>query len=179
MDIRKLLAVMILLGCILAAPIMATIPTSEFEVTTQIGPFTIFKIIGSPFSHIPTADELEESEPVGSYTVTFPGPQTNFEAYLTVLSNVRKGYTISMSAQAMTSVDTPVSYINYTVYAFEKTIETNNATTMDAVLVLDIPNQNQISYVQGQIGLSINEQDYYSATAGEYSGTLTFTFAAK
>ena len=75
-------------------------------------------------------DAIETAAAFGSLTVQSAEEQ-DFSAWLSIMSNNRAGYTVSMSATAMKSSITEQAdaYINYTVAVNGESITTANTTS--------------------------------------------------
>ncbi len=112
------------------------------------------------------------------YGVSTPNPvlsPTTPIAYLSVISNRRTGYKISMKVEAM--VDDG-KYINYTVSLNGEDVTTNNGTAVTSTDIIEVSSLGGLTGVSYPIGLSINETQYNAAVEGSYVGTVTFNYTA-
>jgi len=174
-SITTLVILIIASVSIFAAPVT---DTDNFTVTTIIAETGKVKVSSAPINGNDLAAYTASGD-LASYAITGSGNQTNFTAYLTTLSNNRAGYTVSMSATAMMSADTPTTYIDYTVGCNNKSIVTNGATATSAVEVMNATGLETLSGDSKQISLSIDATTYNKAVSGSYSGTVTFNFSGK
>lgn len=84
-----------------------------------------------------------------------------------------------MTATARTSGEEgSTTYINYTVGCNNKRLTTNGSAIIPPIRVL---RKNKLTKLTGQskrISLSVDEATFNRAVAGDYTGTVTFTFIA-
>jgi len=149
-----------------------------FSVETEISLIGYMKVSSSAIGgHTLTA--YNNSGEFTTLGINSSGDQ-NFSAYVTTLCNCRTGYEVTMTATAMTSGEEgeTTSYINYTVGCNNKSITTNGSAIIPPVRIV---NKNQLIQLRGlskAISLSVDETTFDAAVAGEYTGTVTFTFSA-
>jgi len=175
---KKTIIATLLILTIASSSIFAVTDTDNFTVTTtitEIGKVKVsaLAIVGNTLTAYTTAGDL------ATYGISSSGAQAGFTAYLTTLSNNRAGYTVSMTASAMKSADTPYSYINYTVGCDTKSITTTGATTPAAVEVMNESGLTTLTGASKAITLSIDSTTYDAAVSGSYTGTVTFNYAGK
>jgi hypothetical protein len=152
---------------------------ASFDITTTVAPINGMKITTAKFTGS-TLEALNNASGVSSYTVTKSGYQSNFSGWISVVSNNREGYKVTMSATAMTStVGTTTSYINYTVFfGTQLTFTTNGAAQVSPITVLEKSSLTSLSGNSREIGLDIDPTSFNNAVEGQYTGTVTFTFQA-
>lgn len=181
--------IMILLVLVLAAAgLFAAVDSTpkSFEVSTNIQGINKMIVSTSQFSgNSPgTFDDLAAYAGLtigGSGTAVTTDGVYVLPAYLSTISNNRKGYTVTMGATAMKSevaVAGVHTYINYAVSCNTKSVSTNGASTVTAVPVFEVGTQAGISSKSEQITISVNKSEFDAAVDGAYTGTVTFTYTA-
>ncbi len=152
----------------------------SFDVDTEVEGVKKMKITAAHYTST-DPDAIETAAAFGSLTVQSAEEQ-DFSAWLSIMSNNRAGYKVSMSATAMkgTTTEQANAYINYTVAVNGESIITNNTTSSPtSVVVISVTDLTQLSVESKPIGLTVDSATFNSAVAGSYSGTVTFTFSAK
>lgn len=151
---------------------------ASFDITTTVAPINGMKVTVAEFTGS-TLEALNNAAGVSSYTVTKSGLQTGFSGWISVISNNREGYKVTMSATAMTStVGTTTNYIDYTVFLGTKEFTTNGAETVSPVEVLKVDSLTSMAAASREIMLDIDPTSFNNAVEGQYTGTVTFTFQA-
>lgn len=157
-------------------------PTTSFGVTTSISGINDMKITNT------TVDTTTYGNPNysfgGTVAIASSGDNANmdsngnvsFAAYISTLSNNRKGYTITMSATALTSEGTPPATINYTVTVNNVSYATKTDTA--AVDVLTVSSLGELDTESLPISVQVVRSEYDSAVQGSYTGTVTFNYVA-
>lgn len=177
---KKTLLAIALIMIIATGAVFAADSTDSFTITTSIEDVGLMKVSESAIDGH-TQDAYAEAGNFTTYEVKSSGKQENFEAYLTVLSNKRTGYAVTMEATAMTSTvaDYATSYINYTVECEGQKIITNNSSSAtEGAHVVSVPSLATLTGASYPITLSIDESTFAAAVSGSYVGTVTFTFLA-
>ena len=151
----------------------------SFDVDTEVEGVKKMKITAAHNTST-DPDAIETAAAFGSRTVQSAEEQ-DFSAWLSIMSNNRAGYTVSMSATAMKGTTTELAnaYSNYTVTVNGASITTDNTTSSpEPVVVISVSDLSQLSVESNEISLSVDRATFNSAVAGSYSGTVTFTFSA-
>ncbi|RFU94417.1 hypothetical protein DYP60_09445 [Sphaerochaeta halotolerans] len=161
---------------------MAGVFAAELDLTTNVAGKSNFKITVAPATLNNYGHFLGlTSEDSIAITFVEDGSDTVEDAYLTMATNVP--YSISMSAEAMETTNetlTNAPVINYTVTANNANYITN--TTESAVVVRAInatEAQNGMIVVSHKISAELNQNDYFSAATGGYTGVITFNITAE
>ena len=149
---------------------------ASFDITTTVAPINGMKITTAKFTGS-TLEALNNASGVSSYTVTKSGYQSNFSGWISVVSNNREGYKVTMSATAMTStVGTTTSYINYTVFfGTQLTFTTNGAAQVSPITVLEKSSLTSLSGNSEKL-VWILTHSFNNAVEGQYTGTVTLPF---
>lgn len=157
-------------------------PTSTFEIATSISGINDMKITND------AVDTTTYNNPTysfgGTVAIAASGDNANmdssgnvsFSAYISTLSNNRNGYTITMSATALTSEGTPPATINYTVTVNEVSYATKTNTA--AVDILTVSSLGGLDTESLPISVQVVRSEYDSAVQGTYTGTVTFNYVA-
>lgn len=158
-------------------PIFADPVGDCFTVETEISLIGYMKVSSSAIAgHTLTA--YNNSGEFTTLPITTSGDQ-EFSAYMTTLCNCRTGFKVFMTATAMASGDEgPTSYINYTVGCNGNSITTNGPVIIEPVRIMNRSTMNKLRGKSKRISLSVDAATFDAAVAGEYTGTVTFTFAA-
>lgn len=179
---RKILK--LVLGLLLVGSMVFGADTSqEFEITTTINGFTYIKL-GTPTSTTPTNRGAFEA--FGNSGTAFTITDTNYKTdemlvkKIFAMSNNRNGYSISMSATALTYTEASFSdYINYTIKAGGATITTNNETTVSPTsAVANVSDLTGVTINAYDVRITVNETDYENALNETYTATVNFIIAA-
>ena len=114
---------------------------------------------------------------VGSKTITSSG-STGTIAYLSILSNNRKGFEVAISAAPLASATDGNSYeINYVVSAGSASYDTSAATNASNKLTGPvIAGLQAYSYA---VSVNVNAAEYAAALEDTYTAAVTFTYTAK
>lgn len=172
---KSLLLVVLALICttLAAAP-----GPSSFDVSTVVQGINKMKLTTSQFTGSP--GQFDDAVAyTGPLQVSTYGNQT-FSAYLSTISNNRKGYKVSMGATAMASTESgqPTSYIDYTVTVNGQSLTTNGATGVGTVDVINVSSMAGVASQSHQISLSVDQASFEAAVEGMYTGTVTFTYTS-
>jgi hypothetical protein len=101
-------------------------------------------------------------------------------AYLSVISNRRAGYTISLTVAAMKStVGSVDSYINYDIKLNNTTVSTNNGTAVTKDEIIVVQSLTGLTGISYPINLTVNATQFAAAVEGDYTGTVTFNYTAR
>jgi len=176
---KKNLIVSILLATFVLAGAFAA-STDSFNVETSVAGINQMKLTAAAFPSTGTPTAFTDATAYGgTLSVSTSGTQT-FDAYLSTLSNNRKGYSVTMSATALKSslTDAADAYINYTVSCNNQSVTTTGATATSAVTVVSVSSLSGLASESHQIGLSVDSTSFDAAVEGSYSGTVTFTYTA-
>ena len=105
-------------------------------------------------------------------------------AYISTMSNYRKGFQVDMKVEAMKSTLEGINnYINYTVMldtdeGTETT--TNNGTPVQLNKVIDnTAGFSTLTFNSRLVKVKINKDQFDNAVQGEYTGTVTFSWTSK
>lgn len=172
---KILLATLLLL--LLASTNSFAATTDNFTVTTTVAEIGLMKITTASIGTNNTLTAYNGLTDFTNYGVSGSGAKGTV-AYLTTLSNKRTGYNVTMSASAMTSPGTPITYIKYTVTCNGVQLAPSGATALGPVGVLTVSNLSSITGSSKAITLTIDPTTYDAAASGTYTGTVTFTFTA-
>lgn len=153
--------------------------TSTFDVQATVQGINKMKITAAKFTGTAPGQFDSATAFTGPLGITAPGSQT-FSAYLSAMSNNRKGYTVSMSATPMKSSITGLAdaYINYTVTVNNKSITTTGSQPASDVDVITVSSLTGLSVQSHKIALSVDSGTFNAAVQGQYSGTVTFTYTS-
>ena len=105
-------------------------------------------------------------------------------AYISTMSNYRKGFQVDMKVEAMVStIDMDNKYINYTVMldSDEGTeTTTNDGTAVTKLKVIDnTAGFSTLKFDSRLVKVKINKGQFDNAVQGEYTGKVTFTWTSK
>jgi hypothetical protein len=160
---------------------------ATFDVTTEISPINEMKLTTSALSS-PYPISLTGVDGFASdVTISSTGSTTAFTAYISALSNNKKGFTVKMSATPMVSTtDSTNTYeIDYTVAATlgsgESAVTKSYATNGSATSV-DVFDQGAITTLTGlsaKLSVAVDSASFAAAIEDDYKGTVTFTYVAK
>lgn len=158
-------------------PIFADPVEDCFTVETEVSLIGYMKVSSSAIGgHTLTA--YNNSGEFTTLPITTSGDQ-EFSAYMTTLCNCRTGFKVFMTATAMTSGEEgSTSYINYTVGCNNKSLTTNGSAIITPIRVIRKNKLTKLTGLSKRISLSVDAATFDAAVAGEYTGTVTFTFAA-
>ena len=179
---KNIVAVLLVIALSTAAAFAATNPpNSSFDVKTNVSGINKMKLTTAAFPANGNPAAFDSAAAfTGPLVVSASGTQT-FSAYLSTMSNNRKGYKVSMTVTAMASEVSgqATSYINYTVQVNGVSIETNGATALAEQTVIDQPAMPGLSSQSHKISLIVDSTTFDEAVEGDYEGTVTFIYAAK
>ena len=186
---NKRLLFLVLFLAMTAALIFAGNPApSKFDVETEIKGINLMKITVEKLPiDINSADFHNAETFTGPVIIDSDGFTEPFEAYLSTLSNNRKGYTVTMKATAMKSTINDIdAYIDYSVYCgnphsnFKPPHITTNGPTSDPleVEVITVDNLSKLEARSENIFIHVNYASFDAAVEGHYRGTVTFTYKA-
>jgi hypothetical protein len=184
---KKNLVALLLVLAVVSVGVFAA-PTNpdpaSFNVTTTVTGINLMKITKAQYNPSnPNPTNFGSAEAYGgTHSVSAGGTQV-INAWISTLSNSRKGYKVTMGATAMKSSLEGASdtYINYTVKVDnnnDKKITTNNATLVTPVTVIQHDSLQGPTATSLQISLEVNEGEFNTAVEGVYTGTVTFTYSA-
>lgn len=149
----------------------------NFAVTTDVSLIGYMKVSASKIGGH-TLAKYNDSGSLETLAITTSGDQT-FDAFMTTLCNNRTGYTVTMSASPMTSTEgSSTSHINYTVTCNNKSVTTTSTSEPLPLLIMNVQSLNKLTGRSKRISLSVDAATFDAAVAGDYVGTVTFTFAA-
>ena len=154
-------------------------PATSFDVSTNVSGINKMKITAAAFPANGNPSSFDSAAAfAGPLGITASGPKT-FSAFLSTMSNNRVGYKVTMGATAMSStVSSATAYINYTVSVNNKSLTTNNGTTVAPVEVITVASLTGLASQSHQIALSVDATSFDAAVEGSYTGTVTFTYTA-
>jgi len=171
--------VAVLLVIALSTFAVYAVDDASFQVETSVAGINMMKLTQASFNGNKAALEGAAAY-TGPLEVAASGVQT-FDAYLSTLSNNRKGYTVSMTATAMASEVSgqATSYIDYTVQVNGVSIETDGANVVAGKTVIDQLAMAGLASQSHKISLTVDSTTFDVAVEGDYEGTVTFIYAAK
>jgi hypothetical protein len=179
---KNLIAILII--ALVSVGLFADPITSTFDVTTSVKSINELKLTeGALSSPYPTSlvgfDEFSDDVVIDS-----DGETEDFTAYISVLSNHKAGFTVTMSASPMISTTAPTTNtyeIDYTVTVgtgqSAKSYTTN--ATASAVTVFE---ETAIMALTGEskiLSVEVDPDTFTAAIEDDYKGTVTFTYTAK
>lgn len=156
---------------------------SSFDVKTTVSSINLMRLT--------TVKNVETAESAFIDTDTYPtftGP-VNVSTYgkyigdtaiwISTLSNSRVGYTVTMSATAMTSPveGSNTATIHYSVEANNKTVDTKNNPDSEIIIDTLTGGLAGVAAESHEITLTVDQQSFEAAVEGTYTGTVTFTWA--
>jgi hypothetical protein len=175
-DMKKTIAILLVLVIGMAGMFAA-----ELNLTTNVAGKSNFKITVAPATLNNYGHFLGlMSEDSIAINFVENGDDTVEDAYLTMATNVP--YSISMSAEAMQTDDetlTNAPFIDYTVTANNVDYTTN--FTESAVVVRAISAdeaKNGMIVESHKISAELDQNDYFSAATGDYTGVITFNITS-
>lgn len=184
---KNLVALLLVLAVVSFGVFAAPPGPIDFTITADVVGVNLMKITTEQYNPPkPTPANFGTAEEhTGTHTVSVGGGQT-IDAWISTLSNSRKGYKVTMSATAMKSAAAPegggdARYINYTVKVdndTQKMITTNGASAVSPVIVIQHSSLQKPTATSLQISLEVNATDFEEAVEGEYIGTVTFTYGS-
>ena len=179
---KKTITVILIL-IFLGVGLFAADPTANFDVVTQVASSSDMKITATLFTVAGATRSLFNAAPAAnsSVTVTTVGSLVSLPAFLTTISNNRKGYSVSMSAKAMANAEKD-NYINYTVTCGGASVTTTDGDTPIASTLKVVDKAAPVKKLEAtsnQVKITINQTDYEKAGSGDYTGTIYFTFTSK
>ncbi|MFA5446872.1 MAG: hypothetical protein WC233_01185 [Sphaerochaeta sp.] len=165
---------------ITAISLFAATPNATFEVSASIAGINDMKITNTAVD-VPTYNNPNNAFE-GTVAISTSGEGSNmdssgnvaFSAYISTLSNNRSGYSVLMSATALTHEDDDTTTINYTVTVNDTSFATKTDTT--AVEVIDVTSLSGLDTESLPISVNVVRSEYDSAVAGTYVGTITFEY---
>lgn len=174
---RTLLTIYLL---IVAVGLSAATPNAIFEVSASIAGINDMKITNTAVD-VPTYNNPNNAFG-GTVVITSSGEGYNmdssgnvaFSAYISTLSNNRSGYSVLMSATALTHEDDDQITINYTVAVNDASFATKTDTT--AVEVIEVASLSGLDTESLPISVNVVRSEYDNAVAGTYVGTITFEY---
>lgn len=171
---RTLLATLLLL--LIASTSLFAVEDS-FTVTTGITLIGYMKVSSAAIA-ANTVTAYTNSGSFDTLGISTSGTQ-DFSAYMTTLCNNRTGYEVTMTATAMSSTQgSSTTYIDYTVGCGTGSITTNGAAVIEPVTIVDIGTLDVLTGNSEAITLSVDADTFNAAVAGDYAGTVTFSFNA-
>jgi hypothetical protein len=190
---KKLVALLLVLAVVsvglFAAPVTPTHGDVEFEVKATVSGHNVMKftsnsMVGQNKSTF-EGDTWNGPVLVGADKTIKPSTNTFYDvAFISVMSNWRKGFTISMEATPMWD---GTAYIDYSI-ALNGTDQGSTAGNEALEADQNVQVAEVIKYASGaitgltfdsrKISIKVLEADYNNAVEGEYTGTVTFTFTA-
>jgi hypothetical protein len=176
---KKSITAILIVAIIATASLFATTAPSpaDLNLKTQISGINMMKLTKNIFSPSPasvstfnSAEANETLEEVSSST------NTGTIAYLSILTNKRTGFTVTMSAAALTpATDGNTFSIDYVVTASSATYDTAAETNTSNTIVVNsgITGLSAFSY---PVSVDLDDTDYDAALEDTYTGTVTFTY---
>ena len=168
---KKNIIALLLVLAVVSFGVFAAPSPATFTVTTTVNDNSFMGVTEETYGTLGVGGEYTAFENLG---VTASGEQT-FEAYITSYSNHPAGYTLSMSATAMSNT-TNAAVIHYTVGANSKSYDTETNTT-----AVDLFTTSALTAITGsshELSLTVDADSFDAATTGSYTGTVTFTYTA-
>ena len=189
---KNLVALLLVLAVVSVGLFATPLDNSDesFTVTTTVS--GINKMIISTGKYVTNPANVATFEDLVAFnnlSVAAGGSQGHegVVAYISTLSNYRKGYKVTMTATAMKCAE-PVGggaagYINYTVTvdgnSAKQIITNSNDLPGEGVVVIDTGVlTNGLAAVSLPIALTVDAGEFNAAVQGSYTGTVTFEWTA-
>ena len=170
--------VALLIVALVASASLFAVPDASLNLTTTITGINNMALTASELttSTVAAYDTAADSI-VASKTITNSG-STGTIAYLSVLTNRRTGFEVTISAAPLASSTVGNSYeINYVVNAGTASFDTSAATNSSNKLTGPvIAGLQAYSY---PVSVNVNPAEYAAALEDTYTAAVTFTYTAK
>ena len=157
----------------------ATLPTpAQLNLSTTISGVNLMKLTTDQFNPGTPSIALFDSATANEATeVVSNAADTGTIAYLSILTNKRTGFTVTMTAEALDSATVGNNFlINYVVTAGTASYDTSDGTGTNTITVNSgITGLTAFSY---PVSVDLNDAEYDAALEDTYSGTVTFTYTA-
>ncbi len=173
---RRIIVATLLVLAISSIPLFSVV--DDLTVTTDVALIGYMKVSSAAILGN-TISAYNDSGEFTTHNVIASGDQ-GLTAFMTTLCNCRTGYRVSMSATPMTSAveGALTSYINYTVSCNGVDVLTTLSSETVPPTILTVPSLTHLTGRSDAITLTVDATTFDAAVAGEYTGTVTFTFAA-
>lgn len=173
---RRIIVATLLVLAISSIPLFSVV--DDLTVTTDVALIGYMKVSSAAILGN-TISAYNDSGEFTTHNVIASGDQ-GLTAFMTTLCNCRTGYRVSMSATPMTSAveGAMTGHINYTVSCNGVDVLTTLSSETVPPTILTVPSLTQLTGRSDAITLTVDATTFDAAVAGEYTGTVTFTFAA-
>ncbi|AEV29187.1 hypothetical protein SpiGrapes_1375 [Sphaerochaeta pleomorpha str. Grapes] len=149
---------------------------AELNLSTTISGINLMKLTTDQFNPATPSLTLFNNAPDNETTeVVSSAADTGTIAYLSILTNKRTGFTVTMTAEALDSATVGNDFlINYVVTAGTATYDTSNGSGTNTITVNSgIAGLTAFSY---PVSVDLNDTEYDAALEDTYTGTVTFTY---
>jgi len=189
---KKNLVALLLVLAVVSVGVFAgpTVDPAKFDLKTTVNAINQMKFTAAAQStkdeFIADTKDLTGGVAVGTDPADVVKVDGNFYnvAYISTMSNYRKGFQVDMKVEAMKSTLEGINnYINYTVMldtdeGTETT--TNDGTPVQLNKVIDnTAGFSTLTFNSRLVKVKINKDQFDNAVQGEYTGTVTFSWTSK
>jgi hypothetical protein len=175
---KKNITAVLLTAIIASFGLFAAAPSpAELNLSTSISGVNLMKLTEATFNPSPASVSAFNTATANAPTETVSSAaDTGTIAYLSILTNKRTGFTVTMVADALASATEGNDYsINYVVTAGSATYDTSDASGTNTITVNSgITGLKAFSYA---VSVDLNDSEYDAALEDTYTGTVTFTYA--
>jgi hypothetical protein len=174
---KKKITAILLVAIIASFGLFATAPSpADLNLSTTISGINLMKLTEATFNPSPASVSAFNTATANATTETVSSAaDTGTIAYLSILTNKRTGFTVTMVADALASETVDNNYsINYVVTAGTATYDTSDGSGTNTIIVnSDITGLKAFSYA---VSVDLNDAEYDAALEDTYKGAVTFTY---
>jgi hypothetical protein len=174
---KKKIIALVLVTLIASFGLFAALPSpADLNLSTTISGKNLMKLTKTEFAPSPASENAFNTAVANEATeVVSSAADTGTIAYLSILTNKRTGFTVTMTAEALDSATVGNDYlINYVVTAGTATYDTSDSSGTNTIVVNSgITGLSAFSYA---ISVDLNDAEYDAALEDTYTGDVTFTY---
>jgi hypothetical protein len=174
---KKKIIALVLVTLIASFGLFAALPSpADLNLSTTISGINLMKLTEATFNPSPASVSAFNTATANATTETVSSAaDTGTIAYLSILTNKRTGFTVTMTADALAGENVDNEYlINYVVTAGTATYNTTGGTGANTIVVNSgITGLSAFSYA---ISVDLNDAEYDAALEDTYTGDVTFTY---
>jgi uncharacterized protein YfaP (DUF2135 family) len=169
--------VALLLVALVASVSLFAVADADLKLSTTINGINYMKLTEAEFKPSTASITAYNSATANATTETVSSAaDTGTIAWLSILTNKRTGFTVSLSATPLTSATTGNTYkIHYKISCDSAYVYTNGNTGVPSLKVSSITGLSAFSYA---VSADLDDDQYAAALEDTYTGTVTFTYTA-
>jgi uncharacterized protein YfaP (DUF2135 family) len=169
--------VALLLVALVASVSLFAVADADLKLSTTISGINYMKLTESQFNpSVASVSAYSQATANATTETVSSAAATGTIAWLSILTNKRTGFTVTLTAEPLTSNTEGNTYeIDYKISCGTAYLFTNGAPSAPSITVSSITGLSAFSYA---VSADLDDAQYAAALEDTYTGTVTFSYTA-